>query len=168
MSVYTDIVGDIAAKLLAVPGTGVIHTYERQAVDLKKFIDLFLWTVPPVDPDADPPAPVKKEVRGWEITRRAVPEHRRGAVFRHHEMVLKGYLGLRDADATSVELQETVDAICAAFRTADPPAGAAWGYYNGDDAEASPCQVERIDDRMFGGVLCHCAEIALSVTERIV
>jgi hypothetical protein len=153
MSAYRDLLADIVPKLKAVPGTGIVHDYERQAADLGKFIALFK-------------DPASGQIRGWEITRRAVPEHRRGATFRHHQFRLNGYLGLRDADATSIELQELADAVCAAFRTAGP--GPTWVYGNGDDPEASPCQVERIDDRMFGGVLCHCAEIALSVTERIV
>lgn len=156
MSVYADILADIVAKLEAVPGVGLVHDYERQAVDLAKFIALFKH-----EPSG--------QIRGWEVTRRAVPEHRRGAIFRHHRFVLNGYLGLKDADATSKAMQELADAVCDAFREAVPADPAApWLYQNGDEPEESPCQVERIEDRMFGGVLCHCAEIALSVTERIV
>ncbi len=154
MNNYRRILDDIAVKLATVPGIGIIHKYERQVADQAKFIALF--------------KAANGKICGWEITRRAVSEHQRGAFFRHHQMVLKGYLGLQDASATSNQFQELCDDVCAAFRNADPATvGASWNYINGDDQTAAAAQIESINDRMFGAVLCHCAEIALSVTERI-
>lgn len=154
MDKYLEILADIVTKLSAVNGVGVVHDYERQAADLGKFIALFK-------------DPATEQIRGWEITRRAVPEHRAGAIFRHHQFVLRGYLGLQDAKATSKAFQVVADNVCAAFRNAEPPEGSTWLYRNGDEPARTPAQVEKIDDRMFGSVLCHCVEIALNVTERI-
>lgn len=153
MSNYRAIVTDIASQLAAIPNVGVVHQYERQAADMARFIALFK--------DAS------GRICGWEITRRAVSEHQAGAFFRHHQMVLKGYLGLQDANGSSLIFQELIDAVCARFRTAEPPANSTWQYMNGDEPDKSPAQAETINDRMFGAVLCHCAEISLSVTERI-
>lgn len=151
---YVPIVAEIKEKMHTIADIGAIHMYERQVVDQAKFIQLFK--------DAT------GKILGWEITRRAVSEHQRGAWFRHHQFVLKGYMGLQDANATSIDFQELCEEVCNTFRTADPTTpGATWDYRNGDDKTAAPAQIESINDRMFGAVLCHCAEITLSVTERI-
>lgn len=153
---YTELAADIKAHLNTVPGSGVVHTYERQSNDIKKFLALFQ------DPSSG-------KILGWEITRRAVTEHQQGAYFRHHKMVLTGYMGLQDAEASSATFQDLVDVICDEFRTADPISGTVmWHYRDGDNPDNSPVQVEQINDRMFGNVLCHCAVIAISITERIV
>ena len=152
---YRAILDDIAAKLAPVPGIGTIHKYERQVADQAKFILLF----------KDPTG----KICGWEITRRAAGEHQRGAYFRHHQFVLKGYLGLQDATASSIQFQELCDEVCSVFRNADPATPeSSWDYINGDEQTAAAAQIESINDRMFGAVLCHCAEITLSVTERII
>ncbi|HIJ95786.1 MAG TPA: hypothetical protein HPP94_08645 [Desulfuromonadales bacterium] len=150
---YSNIAADIKTRLEAVPGSGIIHIYERQAVDLAKFIGLF--------------KDGSGRILGWEITRKSVMEHQQGIVFRHHAMMLHGYMGLQDAAASGVLFQDLCDTICDAFRTAEPLSGSSWMYRNGDDPDKTPAQIELIDDRMFGSVLCHHALISLSVTERI-
>lgn len=152
---YTDLAADIKTHLDAIPSAGVVHTYERQSTDIKKFLALFQ-------------NPATGKILGWEITRRAVPEHQRGAYFRHHQMVLTGYMGLQDAEASSATFQDLVDTICDTFRTAEPLSNASWYYRDGDNPDNSPVQVEQVNDRMFGSVLCHCAVIAIYITERIV
>lgn len=153
MSEYANIVADIKDKLEEITGIGLVYDYERQITDMGKFIQLFKDS--------------SGKICGGEITRRAVPEHQAGAFFRHHQMVLRWYMGLQDASATSNTFQALVDDICDKFRTAEPATPATWQYRNGDEPDKAPAQVEIINDRMFGNVLCHCAEIALSVTERI-
>ncbi|WP_298434577.1 hypothetical protein [Geobacter sp.] len=150
---YAAILADIKTILAAVPGVGTVHDYERQSADWSNFIGLFK------DPGTG-------KILGWEITRRAAAEHQAGVYLRHHQFVLKGYMGLQDAAGSSKVFQALCEEVCAMFRNA--PAGAGWEYRNGDEPDRAPAQIEIINDRMFGGVLCHCAEIALSVTERIV
>lgn len=92
---YSTIAADIKTKLEGISGTGIIHAYERQISDLAKFIALFKDS--------------SGKICGWEITRRAVPEYYRGAILRHHQMVLHGYLGLQDATASSIVFQDLCD-----------------------------------------------------------
>jgi hypothetical protein len=159
MADYTDIAPDIKTKLLEIPNIGLVYTYQRQAVDMSKFINLFARDI----------GGGKKEIRGWEITRQAIAEHKRGAFFGHHVMIVRGYMGISDADASSETFQALVDLIRAKFRTAEPDDSAAdWDYRDGDNITNSPVQVPLLDDRMFGSVLCHHAEIHISVTDRIV
>lgn len=159
MAEYLAVATDIKDKLTALGNMGVIHLYQRQVVDMAKFINLFTRDL----------GNGRREIRGWEITRQSVLEHQRGAFFGHHDMVLRGYMGLSDADASSMVFQGMIDAIRATFRTAEPADPAAdWLYRNGDNQQQSPVQVTLIDDRMFGSVLCHHAELHISVTDRIV
>lgn len=151
---YSTIAADIKAKLESISGTGTIHPYERQVVDLAKFIALF----------KDPTG----KICGWEITRRAAPEHRNGAVFKHHQMVIQGYMTLQDAAASSIVFQDLCDTIGDTFRAASPAVRSTWEYGNGDEPDKTPAQIELITDRMFGGTLCHTAIIGISCTERII
>jgi hypothetical protein len=152
---YQTIATDIKAKLTALGGCGVIHTYARQAVDAAKFIELFRDKV-------------SGQILGCEITRGSVPETLHGAHHRLHQFRISFYKGLQDEKATSVNFQEQCDDICETFRTASPPVGAAWEYRNAGNPENAPAQIDTIDDRLFGSVLCHCAEISLVVSERII
>jgi hypothetical protein len=77
-------------------------------------------------------------------------------------------MALHDAAATDKTFQVLVDDACEKFRNAAAPAGSCWFYLDGDKPDQSPVQVEVIDLRMFGGVLCHHADIMLAVMERIV
>ncbi len=159
MAEYIDIATDIKTKLTAIGTLGVIHTYQRQAVDMAKFINLFARDI----------GGGRKEIRGCEITRQSLAEHQRGALFGHHLMMVRVYLGLCDADATGETFQTLLDTVRETFRLAEPADQAAdWGYRNGDNIAQTPLQIPVIDDRMFGSVLCHYAEIHISVTDRIV
>lgn len=151
---YLAIRDDIKTLLTAVAGIGAIHGYSRWVKDQAKYLELFKHG---------------NGIHAWEITRRAVSEHKAGAFFRHHEFVLHGYFGNLDAEASEEVFQTLLEDICEKFRVADPADPAAsWDYRNGDEPDASPAQVELIDHRIFGNVLCHHAQIAISVTERIV
>jgi len=110
---YSIIAADIKAKLEGFPGSGIIHSYERQVVDLAKFITLFKDTT--------------GKICGWEITRRAVPEQWSGIVNRQHHIEIHGFMGLQDATGSSVLFQDLCDDICDCFRLASPASGA-WEY----------------------------------------
>ena len=152
---YASIIADIKSKLEAVTNIGVVHDYYRYAANPSTFITLFSYT----------PTGGSKHIRGWEITRIRAPEHKRGAFFRHHVFKLTGYLSLKDANATDKTFQALIDDICEKFRTAAD--GATWYYLDGDNGDNAPCQVEIIEPRIFGEILCHYTEIILHVTERI-
>lgn len=154
---YIAILADIKTKLTSIQDIGQVHDYFRWAIATDKFLSLFAYT----------PSYGDKQIRGWEITRVAAPEHKRGAFFRHHRFKISGYMSLKDSDATDKTFQQLVDGVCEVFRVADTGT-AAWQYRDGDAPEDSPAQVNIIEVRMFGAVLCHYTEITLSVTERIV
>lgn len=150
---YSTIAADIKTKLEGISGTGIIHAYERQTVAQGKFIDLFKDST--------------GKICGWEITRRAAPETYTGPTNRHHQLLLHGYQGLQDAAASASAFQDLCDDICDLFRDANAPTGATWQYRNGLEPGKTPVQLELIDDRMFGNVLCHHAVISITITERI-
>lgn len=150
---YNDLSGHMKTVIETLPGSGIVHTYERQIVDPAKFIALFK--------DAS------GKILGWEVTRRAVSERHEGAIFRVHHMVLQGYMGLQDATGSGIVFQNLLDEICAAFRDASPPVNATWQYRNANDPSLTPAQVDLVEDRTFGSVLCHHAAISIYITERI-
>jgi len=150
---YSTIAADIKAKLESIPGTGLVHAYERQVIDPEKFINLFKDS--------------RGKVCGWEITRSAAPESYTGPVNRHHQMLIKGYLGLQDAVASASAFQDLCDDICDLFREASPAVPGGWEYRNGLEPDKTPVQLALIDDRFFGKVLCHHAVISITITERI-
>ncbi len=150
---YLSILADVKTNLDSVIDIGKTYDYERWLKDWTKFINLFK-------------SENHGQIRGWEITRAAAPEHQAGAFFRHHKFVIRGYMAIKDSDATDKTFQELVEEVCAKFRTAAD--GTAWFYGDGDQSGDAPAQVETIEARTFGGVLCHYAEIKLTVTERII
>lgn len=153
MDKYLEIIADVKAKLEEIANVGKVYDYERRANTDAEFIALFK--------DAS------GKILGWEITRKTVTEHIGGAYFRHHQLLLQGYRGLQDGIGSSKDFQVLVDTICTKFRGAQSPGGSTWDYRDGDNPNNAPAQVPVIDDRMFGNVLCHYAQITLAVTERI-
>jgi len=141
-----DIREQIRTILSGVAGIGVIHEYERLAVDLKKFLDLFK------DPDG--------RVNGWQFTRISTPSDRNTmpTLHRHHLFRLRGIYGLRDEEATELTFQDMVEAIQNAFDSEYS--------LNGTVLNSGPVQVRVVENRMFGNVLCHYAELELIVIER--
>jgi hypothetical protein len=131
---------------------GVVHGRSRLSTNWRQYIERFK--------DA-----TSGRIQGAEITRTGFSEHRATAFFRHHQFVIRVFLGFQDEAATEEIFQPLIDEICEKFRLAAP--GASWVYGDGDNPENSPAQAPVIDERMFGDVLCHYAEIRLSVTERI-
>ncbi len=153
---YSDIVSDIATRMETIPSIGIVHDYYRYTADAAKFLQLFKCSIGG-----------KEQIRGWEITRISAPEARTGAYFRYHKFRITGYLGLCDADATDKTFQTLIDDVCELFRTAEPPGGSSWYYLDLALPGDLPAQAVVIEPRMFGSVLCHYAEILLTVTERI-
>jgi hypothetical protein len=149
---YLAILADIKTKLESIPDIGKVYDYERWASSWDKFISLFKSTQ-------------HNQIRGWEITRRSISEHIAGAYFRHHKFKIRGYMSIDDSNATDKTFQQLIEEVCNVFRNAD--SGSSWFYGDGDQSNNAPAQVEVIEPRMFGGVLCHYVEINLTITERI-
>ena len=138
--------------LTGVENIGVVHDYERHAATWEKFLELFRVTIAG-----------QAQIRGWEITRRqrTAVQQTLGIGFaesdRRHGYKIHGYMGLQDAQATEKTFQALIEAVCAAF--------AASGRLGGTHNQHDFVQVNIIEPRMFGGVLCHFCEMTLTVTE---
>ncbi len=144
----------IYAILNGLTDIGKVYDYERWAADWNVFINLFKATVGGVD-----------QIRGWEISRRSVKEEKIvlgiGASTNEitHGFLIRGYMGINDASATEKTFNALIEAIAAVFRSNKK--------LNNTARDHDFIQAEVIDTRMFGGVLCHYAELSLTAYQRI-
>lgn len=142
-----DIRTKIKAILGAVTNVGAVYDYRRNAASDSEFILLFKQTVGGVD-----------HIRGWMIHRRSASEQAKTTAA-PHVYELNGYLGIKDATATEKTFTALVEAVRDKFR-ADAT------LYNAGYAH-DPVQVEQQDDRQFGAVLCHHAQLSITVYDMI-
>lgn len=133
--------------LSGVPDIGMVHDYERWNVDPGKFIDLFKTTISG-----------QGQIRGWEIGRSG-PINDDGSSPRAHTYKIRGYMSINDAAVTEKTFNALIEAIADAFRGDKTLGGVALGH--------DFIQVDMIEIRMFGSVLCHYAELSLVVYEHI-
>jgi hypothetical protein len=144
----------IYAILSGVTDIGKVYDYERWAADWTTFINFFKVTIDEAD-----------QIRGWEIGRRSAKEAQTVLGIsslsreRTHLFVIRGYMGLSDADATEKIFNDLIEAVATAFR--------ANKTLNGSARDHDFIQAEVIDMRTFGGVLCHYTELTIMVYERI-
>lgn len=145
----TTIREQIKTILSGVSGIGVVHDYERWAADWTKFLDLFR-----VEDDDG-----KKTINGWMFNRRKTPAKTASTThdLRTHNFQIQGIYGLKDSDASEIVFQQIIEDACAAFRSK---------YKLNDTADnTEPVQVELVENRMFGIVLCHYCELTLIAEE---
>lgn len=140
----------IVATLAAVPDIGVVHAYERYAADYSTLLALYR-------------SPTHGQIRGWHVSRASTTE--RGQIFQSSAEVtrwrIRGLLGVNDAAATGLLIDELIESIRDAFR-ADPTLGGAVAECAEpvQDGE-SGIQVEGVEFALFGSVLCHSCRLAL-------
>ncbi|OPX19129.1 MAG: hypothetical protein BZ151_10895 [Desulfobacca sp. 4484_104] len=142
---YSTIRDYIETQLNTIAGIGVVHDYERWASNWKDLLRLYQSS---------------SKLNGWSITRRSTSEEweARPVVRRRHVFEITGIYSLDDSAGSEKTFQDLVEAVCAKFRH-DPNLG-------GNCLLSGPPQVENVEARMFGSVLCHVAEISLLVEER--
>ena len=143
-----DIREQIKTIVAGVAGVGVVHDYARLASDWGKFLSLFQ-------------DPADGKVRCWMITRRSTPSQRdtMPTLRRSHEFRIIGIYSLKDAEATELEFQDLVERIQTAFDSNNT--------LNGSVLDSDPIQVDLVEPRMFGSVLCHYAQLTLRAHERV-
>ena len=146
---------NIEATLNGVPNIGKVYNYLRWSNDWSKFLDAF--------------KDVEGRIRGCMFylqsngcRRDTIGENEGMHLFR-----LIFVMGLKDADATGIVFEDLVMAAVDAFK-ADLTLGGScltthpdWGPLAGLVA----LQIDLIEPRMFGGVLCHYAEGRLEALE---
>jgi len=139
-----DIIATVADMLAAVEGVGPnVHARIRWGADEAKFKELF-------QDDG--------KILGWTVTREATTATDLvGVTIDKHAIVIRGYLSLSDADATETTFQDLVETIRDAFNQNRRlrVAGISKAAFT------SRVSVRTVEHRMFGGYLCHYAELVL-------
>jgi hypothetical protein len=140
---------EIAQIIETVTGIGTVHNYLRWSNTYEGFLNLFKDS--------------SDKINGCMITRIKTPEEAISGgrtCERAHTMKIICIYGLKDSDATELYFQDTiVDGICAAFRHEKT--------LNNRKAHLGVPQVEIVEPRKFGTVLCHYAEITVPVAETV-
>jgi hypothetical protein len=128
----------------SVTGIGMVHDYRR-------------WT----DDEAQLEALFQKEkngpLHGWEITRDGIPQlgDRRGDKYKAvHTYIITGHYAIKDSVASEKLFNLVVDTIVQKFIDSRLP-----------NTEGHSLPTVSIKEWMFADILCHRAEIRLSVTE---
>jgi hypothetical protein len=135
----------INTLMLAVPGIGVVHDYDRWLDTQSQLQALF---------QKNPGEPL----HGWEITRDAILQLVRIAGNNYkitHSYVIRGYYALKDSAASEKLFNLVITAIIQKFIDNRLP-----------DTEGHTLPtVPKIMPWMFAGILCHHAELRLQVIE---
>jgi len=145
----TAIRAEIKTIIESVSGIGIVHEYLRWSAKYDTFLNLF-------KDDSD-------KINGCMITRHkteedAVSGGRQSE--RNHNIKIICIYGLKDGDASELYFQDTIiEEICAALR--------AQKTLNNRTAALGVPQVDIVEPRKFGSVLCHYAEITVSVVEMV-
>ncbi len=153
-----DIREQIKVILSGVSGIGVVHDYERRTNDWGKFLDLYR-------------VEGTGKINGWTISRKATPKRlfaKGGSVAtRTHHIRIRGIYGLKDDDASELIFQDLIEAIVPAFAAHDSLNSTCFTCSPTDNASegVDGIQVDLVENRIFGNVLCHYAELSLFVQE---
>lgn len=148
LATYTQIVDAIAHRLAAVESVGKVHTRQRNLVK----------------PDVFKTACVDSTtgtVAAWMISRKSRSDVQSSNISNTilHTFYLRGYYGLEDGTESELTFNNIVDGVCEAFRPQ--------GSLDNIVELIAPVQVLDIDYRELHGVLCHYAELSLTVQEYI-
>lgn len=148
----------IKVILAGVPGIGIIHDYHRLALDYGKILELFRDSTGRINACMFAREKmVKRLVTGGE-----------GPQERGHIFLFVCVMGLSDAQATGLIFDALLTAIEEEFEKYDTLHGSCmtttpgWGPLSGQPG----MQIDLIEERMFGNVLCHYAELRLCAVER--
>lgn len=147
----------IAAILGAVEGMGVVHQYQRWSKDYSKFLDFFTVT------DADE----VKRVNGCIITRKSTVSKADGFGKDEdmHTFLIRFYRGLKDDQATELTFQAILEEARDAFRANETLNDTCDTVFPVEGKAG--LQIDNVDIRIFGSVLCHFGECTLTVLVRV-
>lgn len=144
----------IKAELESVSNIGLVHDYDRLTTTWDELLARFKTTISGSD-----------QIRAWTIQWSGFepgdPQAMGGAFVRFHRFVIRGYLGLDDSAATEKTFSALVEDVC------DELDGSATLHSLATYFDTFWTSVPVCEARMFGGTLCHYAEIVLIVGERM-
>jgi hypothetical protein len=132
-----------------VSNAGAVYDYERWAADWSAFLDLFKTTIGTTD-----------QIRGWEVAYRGWqpgdPREFSAIHLRTHRWLVVGYLGLDDSAETEKTMSTLAELVADTLK--DDAALKALAFH-----AIEPVLV--VEPRIFGGVLCHYAELTVDIAE---
>lgn len=135
---------EIKTLMDSVTGIGVVHDYQRWITDWAKFLDAFKDKA-------------SKTVIGWQITRSGfdVAEFTSNKYKVTHKFKLIGIYALKDSAKSEHLFNAVVEAVVLKMLS---------NTITGAQGKSVP-KLGALQERVFGSVLCHYAEIDLPVTE---
>src|SRR6266404_5053969 len=138
------ILNEVAGIVGAVANVGNVHAYRRAVQTEQEFQSLYV--------SGD-------RVLGWDITREGTASTDRtvGATEERHALVIRGYLGVSDKDATEQTFQDLIEAVRAALR--------AKRNLNGKVLDTTPVSARVVAAATIGSVLCHYCELTFEAIE---
>lgn len=130
----------------AIAGIGKVYDYERYANNDSDFIKLFK--------DAS-----SGRILGGEISRSSCAAEKISSIEEEsgHGFIIRYYMGVEDAAKTEIFFNAKIEQIRAAFRGNNT--------LSGNCLDISALTATVIEVRSFGGVLCHYAELRMTVAE---
>lgn len=136
----------------SVTNKGVVYDYERWAAEWPAFLALFKTTISGTS-----------QIRGWEVCYRGFaavtpPKTFAGARQRRHRFQVQGYMGLEDGASTEKTFAALAEAVANAIDGDATLHGSTF-------LETGDAEITTLEPRMFGGTLCHYAEINVTVSE---
>jgi hypothetical protein len=143
-----DIRAQLKSILESVEGIGKVHDYQRWTKDWKKFLELFK--------DGD------NKLNGWIITLGDTNEAlyvATGVNMATHELLIKGYYGLKDEAESEKVFIDLIEKIRTALRSNH--------NLNGSCLTSDPPATLEVTHDKLGGVLVHKGVISLKVKEYI-
>ena len=145
---YATIRDKIKSEIEEIADIGVVHSFLRYSKDWATYLSFYRPTG-------------KNYIRGWEITRNTTPEIYDDVNItsrRTYTFLIKGYGQLDDSASSEKTFQGLLEDICDKFRGNPTLDGAA--------TLSTPMQIILVDNRPFGSILCHYAELSIAITER--
>jgi hypothetical protein len=140
----TPILNAVKGIIAAVANVGNVYAYRRAVQTEKDFSDLYI---------------AGGKVLAWDITRESTASIDRtvGATEEKHLVVVRGYMGVSDKDATEQTFQDLIEAVRAALRLTR--------NLNGAVLDTTPLQARTVTAAVIGGVLCHYCELTFEAIE---
>lgn len=142
----------IKAILDGVTNIGKVYDYQRLSTEYRTFLNFYKATIGGVD-----------QIRGWTIglqnfidTEYLDEDQTAGTkiVLRQYTYKIRGYFGVDDSTASEKTTAGIVEAVTNALDKATSLHGEA-AYWD----TVPPCTLDNFEPRLFGGALCHVAEI---------
>ena len=136
-----------------VSNVGKTYDYERWAAEWGDFLALFKTTISGT-----------AQIRGWEVAYRGNDAQRDPQFARQiihaHAFQVRGYMRVDDSAASEKTFAALAESVQAAI-------DASVTIHSSTYLDATPATLQAFEPRSFGGVLCHYAQINITVTEQV-